>query len=854
MATTPPTLVTTSATTWTGTTSPKTANVSVQTGDLIIVIAGTSNPARTVATPAGGGLTWSLVTSATGGAGVNSYAWQATATSTTTVTVSATSSGTGSNWGFLVFVWRNHTGVGASAAEIFDGRAPSLAITTTGANSAIAWGNFDWNAVDGSSRVYRQVNSASPTEAAYAYAAASYTVYVASHADAGAAGAKTVGLTAPAAQDQSMVAVEVKGVTTVTDDPTALIVEIGLAANPGTASPTWTDVTADVLAGDGVSWSRGATSGEQASPGNFAFTLRNPVSTYDGPSLLRRPVRFRANRGGTIYELGRFHVTDVVGLRDGFRRLRVSGTDTLAVWEETKRGGDMAWHLTQAGAVARWPLTDEGPTAVDALGSGVVLEVHDCTAENLSPTYGTVTWGSALVPPPTGGTCVAFEPADPASIMGFTGLVGPLSDSPTLGVSFWMRASADLVTGSSVAVSLHKRADAVFPLPINGIVEAVPQGRTFGFVRDDTGIHPATWPPSGGGGLVATADVANDWVHVEYRQALSGSDVSVTGGVTLLDGTQYDFVSSLSADNWSTSSGAGLGAVIIGGDPAGGLLAAVCEVAEFAAFDKSLSTDSGLVRAAIGWPRESPADRATRLAGEAAWPTAPTISTITPAMSSGPDSRTSLLDGMREIEGVTLGMLTPMADGTVRIFTRAELDEDAAFVSSLSADQMLRDSDGVATNTGLLANSSTVTGAGGITATYRDALADTYGDRSDDRAIATVSGDWVASAASWLAHRQADPLSAFAAPALQLDPDKLRKLQGSWDFTALLPFTTDIGAVITLPDLHTSPLEVIVMGISWQVTRQGQWICSWAVRPHGRMTYAALDATSATLNHVTIGW
>jgi hypothetical protein len=88
--------------------------------------------------------------------------------------------------------------------------APSLNLATTQADSAIVVANADWFALDGSSRTWR-TGAGPPTELSYARGSASYTVYAARHANAGAAGSKTVGLSAPGGQKYSLAAVEIKG-------------------------------------------------------------------------------------------------------------------------------------------------------------------------------------------------------------------------------------------------------------------------------------------------------------------------------------------------------------------------------------------------------------------------------------------------------------------------------------------------------------------------------------------------------------------------------------------------------------------------------------------------------------------
>jgi|SRR3990172_2023412 len=118
-------------------------------------------------------------------------------------------------FGGNALTFRDSDGIGASAKTNTTG-APSLSITTTQDNSAIVVIVGDWNAADGASRTWRTVNGIAPTagngyELTYFRNASHYTVYAAYYSDAGAAGAKTVGLSDPSGQKYSIVALEIKG-------------------------------------------------------------------------------------------------------------------------------------------------------------------------------------------------------------------------------------------------------------------------------------------------------------------------------------------------------------------------------------------------------------------------------------------------------------------------------------------------------------------------------------------------------------------------------------------------------------------------------------------------------------------
>lgn len=243
--------------------TPKTVSVSVQSGDRIVVVGCSEDSAYTLGTPSDGTNTYTSAQNL----GVTSYArvaiWTATAASTASLTISMTLSNSGKNWGFAVFVFRGSAGFGASNSTNASTGGPSLGLTTTAANSAIIFINGDWAAVDGASRTFRQVNSTNPTDRSYARDAATHTVYVASYADAGAAGAKTVGLSAPSTQKYAIAAVEVKGSagSSVTGSATGTFAGSYAAAGTPTVVGTATRTLGPTTAASGRPTKVGVTTG-----------------------------------------------------------------------------------------------------------------------------------------------------------------------------------------------------------------------------------------------------------------------------------------------------------------------------------------------------------------------------------------------------------------------------------------------------------------------------------------------------------------------------------------------------------------------------------------------------------------
>lgn len=222
---TPPTFVAEYEATWTNTAAgaSKTVDVTVANGDIIVVLGGSEQGGGvTLGTPTGGGLTYtSRQAAVNGGSWSTAYIWTAPSTSAQTFTLQITCAGGSSgSWGFNVLRFSGHGGVGASSNTNVSGAAPSLGLTTTGNNSAIAIINTDWNAADGTTRTWRTVGAAA-TEQTYYRDSSAYAAYVGRHIDAGTAGAKTVGLSAPSGQKYTIAAVEILGTsgTTVSDPP-----------------------------------------------------------------------------------------------------------------------------------------------------------------------------------------------------------------------------------------------------------------------------------------------------------------------------------------------------------------------------------------------------------------------------------------------------------------------------------------------------------------------------------------------------------------------------------------------------------------------------------------------------------
>ena len=224
---TAPTFSTSVASVWNTTTSPKTTGaLSAASGDVLasVVLDENDNGNENYAwSNTGTTQTWTEQAETSGA--TSGDAWAQTATTVVSGalsgdTISATrSAGSSEYYGILVAKFTATDGIGATARSTGSATGgPSLAITTSYDNSAIFYAAVDFNATDGATRTHRTVNGYTPTagngqELAFFRDSIHYSIYVAYIPDAGTAGAKSVGLSAPTGMRYVMAAVEVRGTT-----------------------------------------------------------------------------------------------------------------------------------------------------------------------------------------------------------------------------------------------------------------------------------------------------------------------------------------------------------------------------------------------------------------------------------------------------------------------------------------------------------------------------------------------------------------------------------------------------------------------------------------------------------------
>jgi hypothetical protein len=281
--------------------------ISVTAGDLLVIVGGSEDASRTLGTPTGGGLTYTLRQSVLVANYCAVYVWTAVCTATTSVTVSITVGGSSGikAWGFNVLRFRNAS-VGASSKTNIASGAPSLGLTTTRENSAVVFINSDWAAQDGASRTYRTTGVGTFTEQTYYRDPDRYATYNGYYANVGVAAAKTVGLTAPGSQKYAIIAIEVQG--TLND-----------LGTPATETDTAQTITV-VQSSPPIAIDR-ATETDAAN----AFTITSPVTVAIGRATETDSAQSVTVIAPDVYDVGQATETDTA------QSITPSATTTVAV-------------------------------------------------------------------------------------------------------------------------------------------------------------------------------------------------------------------------------------------------------------------------------------------------------------------------------------------------------------------------------------------------------------------------------------------------------------------------------------------------------------------------------------------
>jgi hypothetical protein len=212
-AATPPTLVGSSAATFTtGNTARTTGSLSWVSGDIILVFGMTADNLVTLTTPTGSGLTFAALTGTptSAASSAKGYAWSATASGSASGAISSTQSG-GSGTagsGIVAYVYRGSDGLGTPAVSTSLGATTTQNLTRAQANSAVAqiWGDF--NAVND---VVVTWTPSGQTEDVATNVSGQATFFAANWGDQGSTGTTAYGFSGFAGGDMTAITVEIKG-------------------------------------------------------------------------------------------------------------------------------------------------------------------------------------------------------------------------------------------------------------------------------------------------------------------------------------------------------------------------------------------------------------------------------------------------------------------------------------------------------------------------------------------------------------------------------------------------------------------------------------------------------------------
>lgn len=477
-----PTFVSETEGTWNSVSTPQNLSVTVQTGDLIVVIAAAEN-ADAALSISGGGLTWTP--QQTHDNDDVHYplcvVWTAIATSNTTFNVALACVG-GQTFSGNALVFRNHGGVGVSnqANNSSGSGAPSVSLTVA-AHSAIAIIVSDWNATTGGTTWL--TNAGTFTELSNYADGTTYGVHGGYHADA-PAGTLTLGMSAPATQRYGIIAVEILVAAT-----SGITEGTGAAAGAGAA----TGVSGAIAKGDGASTGVATPTGVGASR-NLTTGSAAGVATPTGVGGYI--IAAVGSAAGTVAPNAIAAATAVVtGAAGG------SGLATGASISFNLATGGGTGVATTAGVAASLALATgsaEGVAAVAGIGEVVGSGADGSAAGNASASG----VGAAIVS--ATGSAASSATSTTASAATILGVGSSAGNSTATGESQAFFAAIGNSTGTGTA---NGEGDTIFPDPgsdgaaagsatVTGTASAIVSAEaTAAGVAEVTGFSPETAPP-----------------------------------------------------------------------------------------------------------------------------------------------------------------------------------------------------------------------------------------------------------------------------------------------------------------------------------------------------------------------
>jgi len=587
-------------------------------------------------------------------------------------------------------------------------------------------------------------------------------------------------------------------------------VQVAFDAGPFNASPTWTDITDDVLADEGLTFSRGARSvGGKPGPGLADLRVKNWAegSKVAGrwtpgvaagpwhPLKLKRRIRIQARyAGGSWVDLWGGHLTDFVPswIGAGKAVCDLSTSDLLSALSLLKAfpNAILAEQLYDD-PVLCYPL-DDSEGSVTA-GDRTVSNRPSLTVEQIG-SGGAVDFGSGSVGP-EGATCAAFTPVDGSN---YAYLAATLPAIPCSGLTVVavynpsVLVNREIVTVADTATPSAATDGSIYAslgLDISGRPVAITdQNRALSYGINDT-----------------TAATVGEWAHAALRLTSSGDLDLFVDGVLV-----------------ASVSGAPVPAVLRGIRVAQGPRTFGPwdgQIANVAVYDTALSdariADHAL--AVTGWAGELTGGRFQRLARLAGVPSgliSVTSSAGGTTMGAQPVGGKTLTTALNEVATTDQGATDIDRSGLLR-FAGRDLRRGAASVVTLDArTDILNDFEGLPYNDEGLLNDVTVSRIGGATQrAVNQASSDEYGPITDSIEVYLNDDAEALRLAEWLANKDAQP--QLRAPVLKVSMAALAARSPSKVAAVMALERGQRITVSDLPDgLPATTLDLFVEGLS----------------------------------------
>jgi len=622
------------------------------------------------------------------------------------------------------------------------------------------------------------------------------------------------------------------------------LVDVAFDAGPFSASPTWTEVTDDVLASEGVTFSRGTRSvGSRVGPGLADLTMRNwaegskvagrwtPGVTASPwhPLKLKRRLRIEVEHASVSYPLWSGHITDHTPgwVGAGKATCGLSCSDILAALARAKAfpvGAVLAEQLYDS-PVLCYPLDDAdgSVTAGDrSLARRPPLSVaqHGMGGE---ADFGSGSFG------PEAGACLALTRVD-----GSNGKY-LVSDMTSLGTSATLEVF--IAPGSTTAF-----------LGIMGIQSANGYDWiSLGTIGSSAIVARGATQPGGSGLAVGTAPAtAGEWSHavvtLTYAAGTTTIELFVNGvsqGTTTIGVAISDMTTLWVGRDRNIAS------------PFDG------QIANVAVYDAVLSGAriAAHYQAMTGWAGESSGYRFARLAGLFGLPSGLISSGSGGVGILGPQAIAGkqITAALNEVADSDRGSINVDPEGALRFSGRTTRHGVATSVTLDARTDILNSLDGLAYNDEDLVNDATVTRDGGATVRHvNQASVDEYGSLTATADVILNSDDDAQALAEWLANVHSQP--AIKAPTLRVSMLNIASRSSS---KAAALCALDLGQRITVTNLPAglpaTTLELFVEGINDEVGAN-DWVRTITTSniTRGGAVWVLGDATYSVLGSTTI--